>query len=72
MLTNDFLLASESDEALGERVIMVLEANSNSLDAKVFDGLDKYEVPRQIYAVSQFVETASGKIQRLKTLDLIK
>lgn len=33
--------------------------------------LNKYEVPKEIYFVSQFIETDTKKIQRKKTLDLV-
>ncbi|MBD0832117.1 AMP-binding protein [Aestuariibaculum sediminum] len=70
-LKERFFVASESDQVLGERLILVIEANSNSLDKKVFSELNKFEKPKAIYAVHAFAETNSGKIQRKKTLQLI-
>jgi len=67
-----FFIASEDDEVLGERIVLVLEAEYNTIDKSLFKGLNKYEVPKQIYVTNQFTETSSGKIQRQKTLDSIK
>lgn len=70
-ITNRFFVASESDKTLGERLILVLEAANNNLPATIFDDLDGYEKPKRVYAVSKFIETTSGKLQRSKTLELI-
>ena len=70
-VTQRFFIASEPDEILGVRVVMVVEGNSNNLDPSIFDVLDKYEKPKHIYSVNKFVETSTGKIQRDKTLNKI-
>ena len=62
-----FFIASEKDERLGERVVMVIESDSNDLDPSVFDVLDKYEKPKHIYAVKKF-DLNQEKIQRKKIL----
>lgn len=67
-----FFVASEPNEILGEQLILVLERESNALSSEVFSGLDKFEKPKVVYAVAQFAETTSGKIQRNKTLEQIK
>jgi O-succinylbenzoic acid--CoA ligase len=67
-----FFIASEKDENLGEKLILVLEGESNNLKTKVFEGLDTYEMPKQVYAVTKFKETSSGKIKRTETLKLLK
>ncbi|MFL0352764.1 AMP-binding protein [Xanthomarina sp. GH4-25] len=71
-ISNRFFITSEADEILGDRLILILEAESNTLPASVFESLEAYEKPKKIYAVSKFIETTSGKIQRLKTLSIIK
>jgi O-succinylbenzoic acid--CoA ligase len=71
-ISNRFFIASEKDEALGERIILVVEGEKNDIAASVFEDLDKYETPKEIYAVTKFIETTSGKIQRIKTLATIK
>jgi len=34
--------------------------------------LSKFEIPKEIYFVDEFVETKTRKIQRTKTLNLIR
>ncbi|MGC1631876.1 MAG: O-succinylbenzoic acid--CoA ligase, partial [Gelidibacter sp.] len=71
-ITERFFIASEPDVHLGEKLILILESDSNTLKASVFKGLEKLEVPKAIYAIPKFKETATGKIQRKETLKLIK
>lgn len=71
-IDNRFFIASEADEILGERIVLIVEANDNCIEKSVFSDLNKHEVPKQIYVVKQFTETSSGKVQRKKTLDSIK
>lgn len=67
-----FFIASEKDERLGEQVILVVEGDLNTIANSVFSELEKYEKPKAIYHINQFFETTSGKIQRSKTLKLLK
>ncbi len=71
IIKTQFFIASEADDTLGERLILILEAENSSLDRAVFESLDKFEIPKKIYAVSEFVMTKTGKIQRKKTLEKI-
>ncbi len=66
-ISTRFFIASEKDEKLGERVVLILENDSNELDSSIFDVLDKYERPKHIYAVKKF-DIISDKIQRKKIL----
>ncbi|OUS00840.1 O-succinylbenzoic acid--CoA ligase [Flavobacteriales bacterium 33_180_T64] len=66
-----FFITSESDENLGQKVILVLESETNTLATSVFDGLEKFEVPKVIYNISKFIETPTGKLQRQKILEAI-
>ena len=66
-----FFVASKPDEVLGDKIILVIEGESNQIDDSVFESLDKYEKPKSIYTVQEFVETKSGKIQRKETLELL-
>lgn len=63
-----FFIASEKDERLGEKVILVIENSSNDIDPSVFDVLDKYEKPKHVYAVKKF-DLSQEKIQRKKILN---
>lgn len=70
-ISNRFFIASEEDDKLGEKLILVIEAEENNLLDSVFDILTSYEKPKKVYAVSKFIETTSGKIQRLQTIATI-
>jgi len=67
-----FFITSMPDDTLGEKVVLVLESDSNLIDKAAFESLEKYETPKEIFAVEQFAETASGKIQRKQTLLKLK
>ncbi len=68
----EFFLASRPDDTLGEKLILVIESKSNNIDESIFDGLGKYEKPKEIYTTPKFKETKSGKIHRKKTLEALK
>lgn len=53
-IDSKFFIASEKDEKLGNKVILIVEGDSNTLDTAIFDVLDKYEKPRKIYSVKKF------------------
>lgn len=67
-----FFMASEPDSELGEKLILVVESANNTLKPSSFKGLDKLEVPKEVYAIPKFKETVTGKIQRKETLKLLK
>lgn len=66
-----FFVASEPDSVLGERLILVIEGNT-SLELEKLTKLSKLEMPKAIYVIPKFIETSSGKLQRQKTLGLLK
>lgn len=71
-----FIVSSEPDNTLGEQLIVIIENPSESIEfiferVKSLKTLTKFEVPRKIYNIPKFPETASGKIQRQKTLKLV-
>lgn len=67
-LENRFYFTSKDDKILGEKLIMVIEGDSFPVEEHLFDGLDKYQKPKEIVFVPQFKETISGKILRKETL----
>ena len=67
-INSRFFIASIPDDSLGQKVILILESESNKLEPNTFDTLDKYEKPKEVYISSKFSETASGKVHRKKTL----
>ncbi len=78
-INTDFFIASEADEKLGEKVILIIEQtiefegqfNSNLLKKQLAKSLTKFEIPKAIYYLLNFERTETGKIQRKKTLKLL-
>lgn len=59
-----FFITAEEDEKLGNKVVLVIEHKADSFEDVNFDCLEKYEKPKEIYLVSEFIETETGKINR--------
>ncbi len=73
-IENTFLIASEKDDQLGERVILVFEGNEHSIPdlSKAFQKLDPHERPRKVYSLSKFVYTETGKFKRQDVLNVLQ
>ncbi|WP_353777776.1 AMP-binding protein [Winogradskyella sp. 3972H.M.0a.05] len=67
-IEDNFFVSSLPDETLGEKLVLVLESEDNTLDASVFERLEKHHVPKEVICIPKFVYTASGKVQRSKTM----
>jgi O-succinylbenzoic acid--CoA ligase len=69
------------DEKLGERLIFVLEKETNAAfpsrdDATKIDILQgfkeilpKFEVPKEVFFLEKMLETPTGKIDKIKTIN---
>ncbi|PSG88388.1 AMP-binding protein [Aurantibacter aestuarii] len=66
-----FFIASQPNSTFGEEVILIIEGETFPIDSHVYKDLNKAEIPKHVYFVPGFVETASGKIQRQQTLNLL-
>ncbi len=70
-----FFIAGVADPVLGEKLVLIIEGSvpPQKLLEKIKKAamLDKFEVPKKVYALPQFVRTSNGKLQRSKTLSLI-
>ncbi|TVR86832.1 MAG: O-succinylbenzoic acid--CoA ligase [Saprospirales bacterium] len=65
-----FFMASEKDDKLGERLIMVVEHPGKFTPPDfLFEDLHPYEKPRKIYTLSGFEYTESAKINRPETMN---
>jgi O-succinylbenzoic acid--CoA ligase len=64
-----FFITGIYDSVLGEKVVLIIEGEERVLDQSIFDVLDKYEKPKEIFFVSQFMETENGKIKRKEIQD---
>ncbi|WP_369769804.1 AMP-binding protein [Flavobacterium sp. WC2416] len=66
-----FFLGGIPDTILGEKLVLVIEGEKDSAVELSFDGLDKYEKPKNVFYVSKFMETENGKIKRKEMLESI-
>lgn len=71
-INNRFFIALEKDEELGNKVILIIEGENQKIDSAVFSDLKPYEKPKEIYFVSKFLETKTGKIKRKDILESLK
>lgn len=68
-----FFVAGLPDDRLGEKVILAIEGTEPlkeeaSIRLQLKHSLDKYELPKQLLYFTEFQETATGKVNRKKTL----
>ena len=70
-----FVIISEEDKELGERIVLVFE-NNGEHDipnfSKAFKKISKYKRPKKIYTFSKFPFTETGKIKRDEVKILLK
>lgn len=64
-----FFVGGKADDYFGTIVVLVIESQPYALAEDVFDGLTKYERPKEIQFVDQFIETESGKVIRSKNIN---
>lgn len=74
LMPSRFFVVGLPDEKLGQKLVLVVEGaiQEEKLLQKIrsLNTLEKFEVPKQIYQVTEFQQTESGKIRRNATLDL--
>lgn len=63
-----FFIASKPDNELGQKVVLVIEGGKQEFDQSLYEGLDKYEKPKEILFIPKFKETPNGKILRKETM----
>jgi len=71
-----FFVASKKDTALGEKLILILEGKTNAkLKEKLqkeisqLKTISKYQKPKSIYFIDEFIETETRKINRKETFN---
>ncbi|MFV8369665.1 AMP-binding protein [Flavobacterium sp. LB2R40] len=70
-INSRFFVTGIEDVDLGEKLVLVIEGQNQTLDENIFDCLDKYEKPRHVFYVANFAETENGKIKRKEILESI-
>ncbi|MDH7446504.1 AMP-binding protein [Aquimarina sp. 2201CG14-23] len=78
LISHRFFITSVPDDVLGDKLVLIIEDNYNERTYELLieainsiKTLSKYEIPKKIYYISQFIETENGKVQRNKTLDVV-
>ena len=71
-ISNRFFITGQPDAILGTRLVIVIEGKKQNIDNSVFDELNKFEQPKAIIFISEFVETDTKKVNRNKTIQKIK
>lgn len=68
-----YFFFGEKDEKLGERLVMLIEKSkpdeelAELLQMRMHELPSKFEIPKKIYFLPSFIQTESGKINRLLT-----
>ena len=70
-INSRFFVAGIPDNVLGEKLILVIEGEKQNFDDTIFDDLDKYEKPKEVFYVPKFAETDNGKVKRKEILESI-
>jgi O-succinylbenzoic acid--CoA ligase len=71
LIARRYFVNGEPDDTLGEKVVLYIEGEPMKLDESVFNTLDKYEKPKEIVFIPKFKETATGKIMRAESKELV-
>ncbi|VBB47108.1 AMP-dependent synthetase and ligase [uncultured Paludibacter sp.] len=72
-----YFISSLPDESLGNKVVLIIETEKYTetqelvLKEKLQSTLNKYEIPKQIFYIPQFICSASNKILKKETMDLL-
>lgn len=70
-----FFVAGIPDAKLGHKMVLVVEGNVDKgqllEEINSLKSVSKFEIPKEIFSVYQFVETGSGKVNRAKTLGIL-
>lgn len=72
VIPTSFFVTDQRDTLLGHKVVLIIESESDVIDNLDFGRLEKYEIPRAIFSIPKFVKTHTGKINRPKTLNLVR
>lgn len=70
-INSRFFVTGKVDAVLGEKLVLVIEGEQQTLDESIFEDLDKYEKPKEVFYVAKFSETESGKIKRKEIVESI-
>lgn len=63
-LKGRFFVAGIPDDTLGEKLVLFIEGNKYEIAPSLYDELDKYEKPKEVFFIAKFLETETGKVKR--------
>jgi len=70
-----YFIGAIHDKRLGEQLFLAIEGFPVSVEKKIMVALKQdlhpYEVPKKVYYIREFIRTETGKINRLKTTEMI-
>lgn len=67
-----FFVTGIPDERLGQKLVLLIEGSEQQALPEAFKiALSAYEVPKEIFYLTAFIRTETGKINRSKTLELL-
>lgn len=71
-----FFVAGVPDAVLGQKLVLVVEGPIDreriGQEIRNLKTLSKYEIPKEIHSLPNFIETGSGKVRREETLRVLK
>lgn len=75
IISQRFFVAGLPDKKLGQKLVIVVEGKMDKKEVRQLlntaKGLSKYQIPKTVFVVPEFLETETGKIRRSKTLELL-
>ena len=71
LIKERFFVAGIKDTFLGEKLVLIVEGEEKTYRFSSVGNIAKYEIPKEVYFVTKFIETETKKIQRSKTLNLL-
>lgn len=74
-LNNRFFVTGIPDERLGSKIVLIIEGETGLQETHIqslLQTLPKFQVPKRIYFIQEFIETGSSKVNRIETLKKIE
>lgn len=73
IISQRFFVTGVPDKLLGEKLVLIIEGTSFNFDENIFRSiLSKFEIPKEVFFVNNFTLTKTDKIDRKKTLKLLR
>lgn len=74
-LKRSYFIGAMPDKQFGQKLFLAIEGFPVSVEKRIMAGLKQhlhpYEVPKKVFYIRKFIRTETGKINRIKTTELI-